>query len=41
MMSKIGLYGVYKYVTPVVIYVVTIVFLLIVDRMTRIVLRRR
>ena len=40
-MSKIGLYGVYKYVAPVVIYVVTIVFLLIVDRMKRIQLRRR
>lgn len=40
-MSKIGIYGVYKYVAPVVIYVVTIVFLLIVDRMKRILLRRR
>lgn len=40
-MNKIGLYGVYKYVAPLVIYVVTIAFLLVVDRMRRIVLRRR
>lgn len=40
-MSKIGLYGVYKYVALVVLYVVTIVFLLIVDKMRRILLRRR
>ena len=39
-MSKIGLQGVYKYMGPVVIYVVTIVFLLIVDRVKKTVLRR-
>ena len=39
-MNKIGLYGVYKYVAPVVVYIVTLVFLMAVDRIKQILLKR-
>lgn len=30
--SKIGLYGIYKYIAPIVVYISTIAFLVIVGR---------
>lgn len=40
-MSKIGLYEVYRFVAPIVVYISTLVFLMIVDKVKNYYIDRR
>lgn len=40
-MNTVGLYSVYKYMAPVVVYIVTLLFLFVFDRMKQMILSCR
>lgn len=39
--NKVGIYGVYKYIAPIIVYIATLVFLVIIEKCKNRVLKRR